>query len=217
MKALFISGYLDGLSDNIVPFLDKNTDVYCHTWNEKWNTRWIVKLNRYKKYCNSIKVVVEEPLFDKKLFSYFYSTWKAISIIEDITKYDKVVKFKPNLDGEVLYDPDIEYSFTKAKLQSRPYLENVDIDECIFGTIHYKTLDERILTGKPNAFTRAFNIPEKTFIKQMKHLNNSLILQLKTENYEGSIFWTKWFETKDIFPILHINLNIPNSLNYGNS
>ena len=36
--------------DNIIPFLDKQTDVYIHTWDTDSNQRWINKANRYKNY-----------------------------------------------------------------------------------------------------------------------------------------------------------------------
>ena len=66
MKAVIISGFLDNISDNIIPFLDKETDVYVHTWkkpNSK-HSRWVVKLNRYKKFCNRLKINIE----DKSLY-----------------------------------------------------------------------------------------------------------------------------------------------------
>ncbi len=40
-KAVIISGYIKNISDNIIPFLDKNTDIYIHTWNIE--SRWIKK------------------------------------------------------------------------------------------------------------------------------------------------------------------------------
>jgi len=56
---------LSDIPNKNIVFLDKNTDVYCHTWNIDWNGRWMIKLNRYKKYCNSLKVVMEKPKFEK--------------------------------------------------------------------------------------------------------------------------------------------------------
>ena len=64
MKCIIISGLLHKLSDNIIPFLDKETDVYVHTWDMEKNSRWLVKLNRYKKYCNQIKVIFDKPFLD---------------------------------------------------------------------------------------------------------------------------------------------------------
>jgi len=40
-KAVIISGFLDGLSDNIIPFLDMDTDVCVHTWDTYENRRWV--------------------------------------------------------------------------------------------------------------------------------------------------------------------------------
>lgn len=217
MKALIISGLLYKLSDNILPFLDKDTDVYVHTWDMQWNGRWVIKLNRYKKYCNDIKVVFEKPFLDKKLHSYFYSTWKAVNLIQDIHKYSQILKFKPNVDGDISYVGDLDYYFLKGKLQSRPLLEDVTIDECIFGTIHYKTLDERMFTARPLAFERAFKIPEEAFIQQMYELDNKLIERFGIENYEGSIFWTQWFENRNVYPILDIDIKIPNCIANGNN
>lgn len=212
MKCIIISGLLHKLSDNIIPFLDKETDVYVHTWDMEKNSRWLVKLNRYKKYCNQIKVIFDKPFLDKKLYSYFYSTWKAVNMVQDIDKYTKIVKFKPNVEGEIEYKGNIDYYFLKGKLQSRPLLKNTSIEECIFGTIHYKTLDERIFTGLPLGFKKAFIIPEERFLTQMKDLDTYLISKFKMEDYEGSIFWTEWFEKTKVFPILDIDLKIPNSL-----
>lgn len=212
MKCIIISGLLHKLSDNIIPFLDKETDVYVHTWDMEKNSRWLVKLNRYKKYCNQIKVIFDKPFLDKKLYSYFYSTWKAVNMVQDIDKYTKIVKFKPNVEGEIEYKGNIDYYFLKGKLQSRPLLKNTSIEECIFGTIHYKTLDERIFTGLPLGFKKAFIIPEERFLAQMKDLDTYLISKFKMEDYEGSIFWTEWFEKTKVFPILDIDLKIPNSI-----
>ena len=81
MNAVVISGLLYNINDNIIPFI-KGNDLYVHTWNTSDNKRFIAKLNRYKKYCNNFKVAIEEPKFNFKLYSYFYSTYKAVSIID---------------------------------------------------------------------------------------------------------------------------------------
>ena len=52
MDAIIISGYLNDLSDNIIPFI-KGNDLYVHTWDNNDNSRWIKKLQRYKKYTNN--------------------------------------------------------------------------------------------------------------------------------------------------------------------
>lgn len=217
MKALIISGLLYKLSDNIIPFLDKDTDVFVHTWDMNWNGRWLVKLNRYKKYCNDIRVVSEKPFLDKKLYSYFYSTWKVVNLIKDIDKYSKIIKFKPNVEGDINFVGDIEYYYTKAKIQSRPLLDNITIENSIFGTIHYVTLDERMFTAKPPALKKAFKIPEEEFLDKVYQLDTELTSRFGTENYEGSIFWTKWFESRGLYPILDIDLKIPNCIPYGNN
>ena len=89
-----ISGFLYNISDNIIPFI-KGNDLYVHTWDTEENKRFIGKLRRYRKYCNNFKLAIQEPKFDFKLFSYFYSTYKAISLVEDIDQYNRIIKFKP--------------------------------------------------------------------------------------------------------------------------
>ena len=113
-KAIIISGLVTHLSDNIIPFLDSNTDIYCYTWNIDDNSRWVKKLNRYKKYCRNLFVEVKEPLFNSKRHSYFYSTYKAVNMIENIFIYDKIIKFKPNLIGGIKYQGKLEHYFNKA-------------------------------------------------------------------------------------------------------
>lgn len=212
MKAIIISGLLSNLSDNILPFLDKNTDIYCHTWNIDWNGRWMIKLNRYKKYCNSVKVVMEKPKFEKKLHSYFYSTYRAVDMIQDISKYDKIIKFKPNLDGDIKYVGDLEYYYHKAYIQSRPLLEGIKKEDCIFGPIYYKTMDERIFSGYPLAFQKAFNILEERLVSEVVELDNKLT-QKYGLTYEGSIFWKHWFKNKGVTLIHDIDLILPNNKN----
>lgn len=212
MNAIIISGLLTHLGDNILPFLDKNTDVYCHTWNIDWNGRWMIKLNRYKKYCNSLKVVMEKPKFEKKLHSYFYSTYRAVNMIQDISKYDKIIKFKPNLDGDVKYVGDLEYYHHKAYIQSRPLLEGISKEDCLYGPIYYKTMDERLFSGYPLAFKKAFHILEDKLVSEVVELDNKLINKYGP-TYEGSIFWKFWLESKGVTLIHDIDLILPNNKN----
>lgn len=213
MKALVISGLLYNLKDNILPFLDKETDVFVHTWNIDDNTRWISKLNRYKKYCNDLQVVLEEPKYKKKLYSYFYSTWKAVNIIKNIDEYNKIIKFKPNLDSDdIKYVGDLEYYFHKAYIQSRPLLKETTKEECLYGPIYYQTMDERLFSGYPLAFKKAFHILEEDLHLNMIQLDKSLCLKYG-EDYEGSIFWKEWFNRHGVTLIHDIDLILPNNKN----
>ena len=99
MKAIIISGFLFDLSDNINPFLDKDTDLYIHTWNSSENLRWINKARRLKKYVNNFEIHIEDKKFDNKLFYYIYSTYKVVNNIKDLDQYEYIIKFKPNLDA----------------------------------------------------------------------------------------------------------------------
>lgn len=209
-KAVIISGMLTHLSDNILPFLDKNTDVYCHTWNKDWNGRWLIKLNRYKKYCRNLYTVMDKPKFDEKRLSYFYSTYRAVNMVEDIDKYNKIIKFKPNVEGDISYVGDLEYYFLKAYLQSRPLLNGKLKEDCIYGTVHYRTLDERIFSGFPLAFKKMFHILEEEFITQMLDVNNFIKTKYGT-NCEGSLFWEEWCTRKEVPLIQDLDLRIPNS------
>ena len=211
MKAVVISGFLYNLSDNIIPFLDKQTDVYIHTWDVEDNYRWITKADRYKKYCNNFKVIVEKPIYDYKLYSYFYSTWKSVNLIDDFSKYDKIIKFKPNLNAiRIKYKGETDKYYKKAKIQTRPLLDNVSKEDCIFGSIYYQTLDERLFTGYSEGFQKAFKIEEQKFKTEMFDLNINLQKKYGI-NYEGSIFWKEWLEKKKLFLILDTDLVIPDN------
>ena len=213
MKAIIISGLLSNLGDNILPFLDKDTDIFVHTWDIADNSRWVTKLNRYKKYCNELKVVFDKPKFEKKLYSYFYSTWKAVNMIENIDKYDRIIKFKPNLDSDnIKFVGDLAYYFNKAYIQSRPLLKGITKEDCIFGPIYYKTMDERLFSGFPLAFKKAFHILEEELCTEMIALDKSLSKKYG-ETYEGSIFWKKWFKKQGVTLIHDIDLILPNSKN----
>ncbi len=91
-KAIFISGHLNGLSDNIIPLLDSNTDIFVHTWEEQGHNRWITKLNRYSKACNSINIVTEKPKIDRKRISYLYSTYSSFSLCKQLNTYDICIR-----------------------------------------------------------------------------------------------------------------------------
>lgn len=210
MKAVIISGFLYNLSDNIKPFLDKDTDVYVHTWDDGDNMRWVGKLNRYKKYCNELKVVVEKPKHLEKLHSYFYSTWKAFNLLDGT--YEIVIKFKPNIDAlSIPFRGNMNSYYKKAKIQCRPILSDTTIDDCIFGKTYYKTLDERIFSGTQLAFQKIFTILEEDLVSNMIQLDNEL-KEKYIPNYEGSIFWTEWFERKGIKIIEDTDLKISNNV-----
>lgn len=210
MKAVIISGLLTHLSDNIIPFLGKDTDLIVHTWDIHENEKWGIKLNRYKKYCKNLYYVIERPRFEKKLYSYFYSTYKVINLIDDISKYTSIVKFKPNVEGDVDYIGNLPYYFKKGYLQSRPLLEGVTKEECIYGSIYYQTMDERIFSGYPLAFSKMFHILEDKFIGKMIDLDSSLMKKYR-HDYEGSIFWKEWAEGRGVKLIQDLDLKIPNS------
>lgn len=213
MKAILISGFLEGLSDNIKPLLDKQTDVYIHTWDHERSNRWVKKLNRYKKYCNNIIIETEESKFEKKLYSYVYSTYKAANLIKDLTKYTVVIKFKPNLDGELTYKGDTQHYFHKAFIQSRPLLDGVRREMCVYGSIYYSTLDERVFTIYPKGLRDSFHIPENIFLKEVENLDKQLI-EKYGPFYEGSIFWKEWFEARGLKLIQDLDLKIPNNKSY---
>lgn len=212
-KAVIISGMLIHLSDNIIPFLDKNTDVYCHTWNKDWNGRWLIKLNRYRKYCNNLYTVLDKPIFEEKRLSYFYSTYRAVNMIKDIESYDQIVKFKPNVDGDVTYVGDLDYYFLKAYLQSRPLLNSKNKEECLYGTVYYRTLDERIFSGFPTAFRKMFHILEKDFIDEMNKVNE-FVKSKYGEDCEGSLFWEEWASRRGVPLIQDLDLRIPNNIQW---
>lgn len=210
MKAIIISGLLIHLGDNILPFLDKNTDIIVHTWDDYENSKWAIKLNRYKKYCKNLYCVIEQPKFKRKLHSYFYSTYKAVNIVDDIFKYKTILKFKPNVDGDVSYVGDLPYYFNKGYLQSRPLLHGVTKEDCLYGSIYYQTMDERIFSGYPLGFSKMFHILEEEFISQMNDLDIALMRKYG-HDYEGSIFWKEWADQKNVELIQDLDLKIPNS------
>lgn len=210
-KAIFISGYLHNLSDNIIPFLNKNTDLYVHTWQGNDNERWIKKLERYKKYCGNFSLMTEKPKFDRKRISYLYSTYAAVKLAKNLDQYNYCIKFKPNLDAEeIQYAPDPSFDFRKAKLQSRPLLIDYTFEDCIYGTIHYKALDERMFTAYPKSLKKLFHRPFKKFYKEIIELDDKLSF-LMGRDYEGSLLWTHLFEENGVPIIQDLNLKLPNN------
>jgi len=209
-KAVIISGLLDSLSENIIPII-KNKDVYVHTWYNKENERWINKLSRFKKYTTNLYITVDEPKYESKLFSHFYSTWKAFNIIQDASKYNLVVKLKPNLETEKIeYQGNIEDYFYKAYISNRPLLNNYTYKDCMYGSIYYKTIDERFFSGHPLVFEKIFRILEEELDIKMQNINQEL--STKYGNYEGSLFWTKWFDNLNIPIIQDTDLVLPNNI-----
>ncbi len=209
-KAIIISGLLTHLSDNIIPFLDDKTDIYCYTWDIEDNSRWIKKLNRYKKYCKDVYVQVNKPLFHSKRHSYFYSTYKAVNMIKNIFNYDRIIKFKPNVVGNIKYKGKLEHYFKKASLQSRPLLSETTKEECLYGSIYYKTMDERMFSGYPLAFSKIFHILEDSFVHRMNFMDLDVRKQYG-KDCEGSIFWKEWINSYNIKLIQDIDLIIPDS------
>lgn len=209
-KAVIISGLLVELSDNIIPLI-KDSDVYVHTYHTEENQRWINKLNRYKKYCSNLYVAVDRLRYESKLFSHFYSTWKAFNLISDTTQYDLIVKLKPNLDTDnIQYVGNIEKYFYKAKISNRPLLNNYTYKDCLYGSIYYKTLDERFFSGHPLVFVKIFRIFIEDLEQQMVSIDKDLTL--KYGDYEGSIFWKKWLDLLDVPIIQDTDLTIPNNI-----
>ena len=210
-KAIFISGYLHNLSDNIIPFLNKNTDLYVHTWQGNDNERWIKKLERYKKYCGNFSLMTEKPKFDRKRISYLYSTYAAIKLAKNLDQYYYCIKFKPNLDAEeIQYAPDPSFHFRKAKLQSSPLLSDYTFEDCIYGTIHYKSIDERMFTAYPKSLKKLFHRPFKKFYKEITELDDKLSFMMGRD-YEGSLLWTYLFEENGVPIIQDLNLKLPNN------
>jgi hypothetical protein len=213
--AIVISGYLVELSDNIIPFLNKDTDVYVHTWDTNENRKWVTKLNRYKKHCREIYVTVDRPIEGySKLFSYFTSTYRAVHLIDRDKTYSKVVKFKPNIDGEITYRGNISKYYKKAYDHSRPMLKGTSIDDCIFGCSYYQTLDERIFTATPSALYKMFNYQPDVFEKRMISLADGIRIEYG-ENPEGSIFWKKWIDEHNLHLIQDIDLKLNNNIQDG--
>ena len=153
---------------------------------------------------------MDPPKFKEKRLSYFYSTYKVVNMIEDIDRYDKIIKFKPNVDGDVSYVGDLKYYFLKAYLQSRPLLNGKSKEDCIYGTVHYKTLDERIFSGYPLAFKKMFHILEEEFIAEMNEVNK-FIKDKYGENCEGSLFWEEWAYRKQVPLVQDLDLRTPDS------
>ena len=210
-KAIIISGYLNNLSDNIIPFLDVETDLYVHTWKDNDNLRWVAKLERYKKYCNQFNLIVEEPKYNNKLHSYFYSTWRAFNSIKNPETYSQIIKFKPNLDSDrIKCKFNLSDYFNKAALQSRPLLENVKKEECFFGSIYYKTMDERMFSGFPQSFMNFFSLKVHAFEKKMLYLDKVLEDKYGID-YEGSLFWMHWAENTNVPLVQDLDLIIPNN------
>jgi len=215
-KAVFISGFLYNLSDNIIPFLDKETDLFVHSWQTEDNQRWIKKLDRYKKYCNETTFMFTKPEHKRKRISYLQSTYYATSLIKDPYKYKSIVKFKPDLDIDTIeYKEDMSNSFRKAYLQNQPLLNDTTKEECVYGYIHYKAMDERIFTCYPYVIDKMFQDDgsksyQDGFMKEAIKLDNKLQWWIAKE-YEGSLLWKELFECYNIELIQDINLKLPNN------
>lgn len=210
MNAIIISGLLTNLNDSIIPII-KDNDIYVHTWNTLENERWIQKLNRYKKYCNNLFVEVEDIKFQTKLYSYFYSTYKAVNLIKDIDRYNIVIKLKPDQDtNHIPFTGNLSDYFSKAKLTSRPLLDTVKKEECVYGIHYYVSIDERIFSGYPLAFKKLFHILYNDFESEMTKCNKELIKQ-HGNDYEGSLFWTKWIESRGLKIIQDLDLKLVNN------
>ena len=215
-KAVFISGFLYGLSDNILPFLDKNTDLFVHTWDTVENKRWISKLERYRKNCREIVIKVSKPEHERKRISYLQSTYYATNLIKDPYIYDYIVKFKPDLDTDtILYKEDMKECFNKAYLQSQPLLNDYKKEHCVYGTVHYKSIDERVFTCYPYVIDRVFQDKGNTSYQKgfMNEVMNSdgRLKWFVNEEYEGSLLWADIFKTYNIPIIQDINLKLPNN------
>lgn len=158
-----------------------------------------------------MSIEIEKPKYERKLHSYFYSTWKCINNISDLDKYETILKFKPNIDSHLTYKGDLKYYFTKGYLQSYPLLKGFSKEDCIYGSIYYQTLDERVFTGYPKSIRKVFNSKFGEFHKQMIDLDEKLIKKYGPD-YEGSIFWKNWIENKGVKIIQDLDLKIPNNV-----
>lgn len=211
-RAIIISGLLVNFSDNFEQFLkdlDEEVDTYVHTWNTFENLRWVHKLMRYQ---NKTKIVIniEEPLEVPKKYSILYSTYKAANLIPDLSKYETVIKFKPDLDtNQINYSKDISKYFEEAYIHTRPLLEGKTKEDFIYGRVLYKTLDERMFTLYPEGVEKLFKRPFEDFDKDITTLD--IYLQKKyIKEYEGSILWTNYIKERGLDLIQDLTLKIPN-------
>jgi hypothetical protein len=210
MDGIIVSGLLEEISDNIIPFF-KNSNVSVHTWDTEENSRWVNKLKRYTKLCNRLDIVVEKPLYESKLLSHFYSTYSAYQNLYNKNALDKIIKINPSLDTEdIQYKGNLISYFNKAKISNRPLLDSYKYENCIYSSIYYKTFDERFFSGHPLAFQKLFHILKKDLGSKMSSLDKEL-KDLYNKDYEGSIFWKAWVDKLNIPVIQDTDLIIPNN------
>jgi hypothetical protein len=109
-------------------------------------------------------------------------------------------------------------SFRKAYLQNQPLLNEITKEECVYGYMHYKAIDERVFTCHPYVIDKMFqddgtNSYQEGFMKEAIKLDKKLQWWVAKE-YEGSLLWTELFDYYNIKLIQDINLKLPNNIKW---
>lgn len=187
-KPLIVSaGLVTGHSDHLLKlhkayvdsgFIDatERIDFAIHTWDIKFNLKYIESLKRYEdKFNFNIHIESYEdvflPMIGKlihpadiqnghwKTFLLTYSLWRAFEKVYDIETYGHILKYKMDVMSDRIpwgIENSVPEHFKRRSIHSYPALYNYDYTDCLYSEHVHEGIDERHFVTFPKPIKKLF-------------------------------------------------------------
>lgn len=221
--------------DNNLIEPDKKIDFYIHTWDIKFNLKYLESLQ--KRYSHKYNFIVQVEDYEAKFlpvvgnliskedmegghwksFLLAYSLWKAFHLIRVIDEYDHILKYKFDIISTAMpwgiSEQPSEF-FKNRSIHGFPTLYNYNYNDCFYAQHIHDGFDERHFVTFPGPIKKLFLC--KTDIELLSELKQ-ICLDL-FEKYgipltkdipwrvQGTVMWGEWLKRHNI-PYINVQNN----------